>query len=67
MNTFSLAKPLIALLLAAGLLLPAFSHAQAQAAPLPVEAFFKKPAIRSPILSPSGKKRGDLRVPSFIL
>jgi dipeptidyl aminopeptidase/acylaminoacyl peptidase len=39
-----------------GLVFPAVSTLAQTSTPLPVEAFFKKPAVRSPALSPSGKQ-----------
>jgi dipeptidyl aminopeptidase/acylaminoacyl peptidase len=58
--TVPLARPITLLLVAAGLGLNLpIAAAQVATAPaklLPAEAFFKKPAIGSPTLSPSGKK-----------
>ncbi|PWF42500.1 alpha/beta hydrolase family protein [Massilia glaciei] len=56
-------RPLAMLLLAAFAGLCASSALAAPAAPLPLETFFKKPAVGSPTLSPSGKKIA-MRVPT---
>lgn len=52
-----LRRPMALLLAAAVCAVPGASAlAQSAAAPLPVEAFFKKPALMSPTLSPNGKR-----------
>lgn len=43
-------------LIAASVLAPHFSAVAQTPAPIPAEAFFKKPAVRAPSLSPSGKQ-----------
>jgi len=53
--------PLAALLLAATSILCAAPVLAQGVKPLPIEAFFQKPALGSPILSPSGKKLAMLR------
>lgn len=53
--------PLAALLLAATSVLCAAPVLAQGAKPLPIEAFFQKPAMGSPIVSPSGKKLAMLR------
>ncbi|PWF42501.1 alpha/beta hydrolase family protein [Massilia glaciei] len=52
----SIRRPLALLLVAACAGLGVSSALAAPATPLPIESFFKKPAVGAPTLSPSGKK-----------